>query len=366
MASQLTLTGTPATEKVSRESYTREFKLSVIAFYRQNNLYQTSKKFSLNTKTVLRWAASEEKIQKCPKGLRHLPKDRPAMHPEVEAALHAEFREMRQKGLKVKGYWFKLRARQLLEEKEPGATFQFSNRWFDRFKARHKISLRRPTNTAQTPASDKESLISGFHHLLRREAKPKDVAVSDVGRFSLAQIANMDQTPLPFTFSSGETYADTGDRTVWIRGGASGLDKRQCTVQLTVFADGEPRVKPLLIFKGTGTRIPLHEMVRNAHACVSIHVPLYLHTLCTTLFPQICRPGMIPECVSPSTRRHGQMSTSCWVGLDNSGLLLVVATCSLFLMYTRHRRPRMSRLYWLKSTQLPCTSPQAAPASSSR
>ena len=154
MASQLTLTGTPATEKVSS---TREFKLSVIAFYRQN----------MNTKTILRLAASEEKIQKCPKGLRHLPKDRPAMHPEVEAALHAEFREMRQKGLKVKGYWFKLRARQLLEEKEPGATFQFSNGWFDQFKARHKISLRRPTNTAQTPASDKESLIHRFHHLLR-------------------------------------------------------------------------------------------------------------------------------------------------------------------------------------------------------
>ena len=34
-----------------------------------------------------------------------------------------------------------------------------------------------------------------------------------------------------------------------------GHDKRQCTVQLTIFADGEPRIKPLLIFKGTGQRI---------------------------------------------------------------------------------------------------------------
>ena len=100
---------------------------------------------------------------------------------------------MRQKGLKVKGYWFKFQARQLLAEKEPGSTFQFSNGWFDKFKARHRISLRRPTNTAQTPASYKESLIRGFHHLLRQEAEPKDVPVSDVGRFSLAQIANMDQ-----------------------------------------------------------------------------------------------------------------------------------------------------------------------------
>jgi hypothetical protein len=65
----------------------------------------------------------------------------------------------------------------------------------------------------------------------------------------------MDQTLLPFIFSSGETYADTGERSVWVRGGASGLDKHQCTVQLTLFADGEPRMKPLLIFRGTGKRI---------------------------------------------------------------------------------------------------------------
>lgn len=67
----------------------------------------------------------------------------------------------------------------------------------------------------------------------------------------------MDQTPLLFTFASGETYSQTGEKTVWVRGG---LDKRQCTVQLTVFADGEPRMKPLLIFKGTGA---LREKVRE-------------------------------------------------------------------------------------------------------
>lgn len=71
----------------------------------------------------------------------------------------------------------------------------------------------------------------------------------------------MDQTPLPFCFTDGETYADTGDKTVWVRGGASGLDKRQCTAQLTVFADGQPRVKPLLIFRGLGKRISLREKV---------------------------------------------------------------------------------------------------------
>ena len=74
--------------------------------------------------------------------------------------------------------------------------------------------------------------------------------------------ANMDRTPLPFSFYDGETYNEAGARTVWVRGGASGMDKRPCTVQLTmtIFADEVPRVKPLIIFKGTGQRIPLLEL----------------------------------------------------------------------------------------------------------
>ena len=79
----------------------------------------------------------------------------------------------------------------------------------------------------------------------------------------------MDQTPLQFCFSDGPTYADKGDKTVWVRGGASGLEKRQCTVQLTIFADGEARIKPLLIFRGKGLRISLREKV-----CVSLRLPL--------------------------------------------------------------------------------------------
>ena len=85
--------------------------------------------------------------------------------------------------------------------------------------------------------------------------------IGPLGKFALSSVANMDQTPLQFCFSDGPTYADTGDKTVWVRGGSSGLEKRQCTVQLTIFADGEPRVKPLLIFRGKGLRISLWEKV---------------------------------------------------------------------------------------------------------
>ena len=38
-----------------------------------------------------------------------------------------------------------------------------------------------------------------------------------------------------------------------------GLDKRQCTIQLTVFADGNIRLPPLIIFKDKGLRISADE-----------------------------------------------------------------------------------------------------------
>jgi hypothetical protein len=60
----------------------------------------------------------------------------------------------------------------------------------------------------------------------------------------------MDQSPLAFEFLKGRTLAWRGDRTVTLKGAKSGWDKRQCTLQIYVSADGVDRCKPLLMFKG--------------------------------------------------------------------------------------------------------------------
>ena len=46
---------------------------------------------------------------------------------------------------------------------------------------------------------------------------------------------------------ANKTYEKTGSKEVWVVSGKSGLEKRQCTVQLTVFADGSSLL-PLVIF----------------------------------------------------------------------------------------------------------------------
>ena len=190
--------------------------------------------------------------------------ERNAEFPAMEEQLHKEFRELRRRGIKVKGWWFKTRAKQILESANPNNTFKFSQGWFARFKNRYKISLRRPTNTAQKQPSEKEASIQEFHRQIR-EAQMSGMGHGDgpqEERFQLHQIANVDQTPLPFSFTQGPTYDTTNSSTVWVRGGSSGLDKRQCTAQLTIFADGKPRIKPFVIFRGKGKRISLRERLQ--------------------------------------------------------------------------------------------------------
>lgn len=45
-------------------------------------------------------------------------------------------------------------------------------------------------------------------------------------------------------------------REVWDRSSHTGVDKRPCSVQLTVFGDGEFHLRPTLIFRGEGLRQP--------------------------------------------------------------------------------------------------------------
>ena len=151
---QSTLCGSLVQEKAIRMSYTREFKLSAVSKYREtNNLYATCKLFGLNTKTLGRWITNESK--KSRKGSKHVQHSRQGRYPDMEVRLHEEYKELRAKGLKVKGYWFKVRARQLMEEICPGKPFAFSDGWFAAFKERYSISFRQVTNQCQRPASDK-------------------------------------------------------------------------------------------------------------------------------------------------------------------------------------------------------------------
>ena len=77
----------------------------------------------------------------------------------------------------------------------------------------------------------------------------------NTGNFEASDLANMDQTLLPFVLDDGKTYDKKGVKEGWVQSGQSGLDKRQATVHWTVFANGVDRVRPIVIFRGKGLRI---------------------------------------------------------------------------------------------------------------
>ena len=87
-----------------------------------------------------------------------------------------------------------------MAELQPGVEFKMSNHWFDRFKSRYDISLRRPTNAAQKQSETLRTSIQQFHRYLRRTATVKATELEGVqegivGPWELRDIANMDQTP---------------------------------------------------------------------------------------------------------------------------------------------------------------------------
>ena len=171
--------------KRSRRSYTREEKIRVVSWYKENdsNLYKTCKKFTLNTKTVMRWIKDEEKIKKSKKGTKRVMFIRSAQFPLMEEQLHAEFRQLR---IKIKGWWFKNRAKQIFNEQYPGQNFSFLDGWFAGFKKRYKISLRRATNSCQKPPESKKEAIRHFHHLIREISLEGEQVDEKLGRFHLS------------------------------------------------------------------------------------------------------------------------------------------------------------------------------------
>ena len=194
------------------------------------------------------WVKNEESIKKLRKHAQKNKSKQPGIFALAEIKLLEEIRNMRKSG---KAWWMKARTKQLVKSEYPLAEFKCSDHWLRRFLKRIRLSLRRKTHTAQRLPNDVTNEVLNSHKRL--------IKVRRRGVYLLSDIANMDQTPLPFILDDGKTYNETNEKDVICKTGASGLDKHQSTAQLELFSDGVPRVKPFLIFKGKGLRITKKE-----------------------------------------------------------------------------------------------------------
>ena len=183
------------------------------------------------------------------------------MYPLAAKLVVAEFKLRRAKGSKVSKLWIKTKMKQKIEAcygEEAAKKFRGSDNWFQRFQKRHGICLRRRTNKKKDAAVQGKETIQMFHRDLRKAIQSKrrinksTVVDRKYGRWLPQNRYNVDQVPLPFVVDQEKTYDLKGAAQVWVAQPASGLDKRQATLQLCIRAEGTQNVKPAIIFRGKG------------------------------------------------------------------------------------------------------------------
>ena len=139
----------------------------------------------------------------------------------------------------------------------------------------------------------------------------------------LQNICNMDQTPVPFEYLERRTYNQIGEKSIWLQSSKSGWDKRQGTIELTAFADGVAWVKPLIFFRGKGTRstIVSEQRLYDNRVVVKFNPTAYtnssnmLEWLDEQLVPVLYRPLFRPQ----NRRGTGYLSRSRHYAKHNSG-----------------------------------------------
>jgi hypothetical protein len=247
--------------------------------------------------TLEKWSMprNRERIFAERAGLRCVQPSKPKW-PLVEDRLHEEFLKMREMARPVRLRWFRVNSKRLYNELYPTervgeSDFLFSTGvtlrrdvasekpltacagWFLNFLHRCRISIRRPTHKGPGLPRDYTSAIINFVRFCRRnshqdhrsmpypdallphltvELPPADINVLPdlLGVLFPGMVCNMDQTPMPFEFLEGRTYATKGAKHVQLQSTKSGWDRRQATLMLTIFADGIARIPPIIIFHG--------------------------------------------------------------------------------------------------------------------
>ena len=71
----------------------------------------------------------KEGIKKSTKGSKHRQHVGPPLYPKMERQVYFEYKQLCKQGLKVKGYWFRIRAKQIMEVTNPESSVCFSNSW---------------------------------------------------------------------------------------------------------------------------------------------------------------------------------------------------------------------------------------------
>ena len=183
---------------------------------------------------------------------------------ELYRALKLKFLDARSNGRRVDFNWLWGKARVILREQQNNEDAIVKKHVVINFIKRRHLKLRRTQrNKKQEKKAFRESMMK-WHNTLR-ERLVKSGKTEDYhpvyGGFVPAQRLNVDQSPLPFAIDTKRTYehiepkkTENRHKKIWVSQPGSGLEKRQCTLQICFRPEGQqPRV--CIIFRGLGKRI---------------------------------------------------------------------------------------------------------------
>lgn len=250
-----------------RKSITNKFKARAIAEIEQGEKpIDVAEKYNVNRCQISKWLKMKHKIvYAAVKENKNMTKLRPAVrYNELYRALRQKFLSARGKGQRVDFNWLWSKARVIYRQQQNDADATVKKHVIANFIKRNDLKLRRTQRNKKLEKEFYRDSIMKWHSTLRErlvKSGKKDSYDPVYGGFMPTQRFNVDQSPLPFAIDTKKTYEliepknpENRNKKIWVSQPGSGLEKRQCTLQVCFRPEGEqPKVG--IIFRGQGKRI---------------------------------------------------------------------------------------------------------------
>ena len=168
----------------------------------------------------------------------------------------------RSRGYLVNFNWIWNKARKIYRTQEDDPNAIVRKHVITTFLRQFNVRMRARQRNRKYPKEHYRNDLMKWHGVTRERlvrSGLNDDYDSKWGRFRPSNRFNVDQSPLPFVIDHKRTYEviekkEQRYNKVWIQQQGTGLDKRQCTLQVCVRAEGK-QPKLAIIFRGTGKGI---------------------------------------------------------------------------------------------------------------
>lgn len=252
-----------------RHSYSAIYKADAIHECTEEGSTQAAvaAKYGISQDMLSRWISKKSEIisQAADKARKLFKKGRKSTkYKELYKKLFEKFKHARARGQQVTFPWLWSKARVIQQTLDPDAPIK--NHVIVRFLRSHHIRLRAKQRSKNRSKSSMIPDLKKWHATYRERCIRSNSHALDFdekwGAFKPSERLNVDQSPLPFVINVKKTYdyvepGKSKEHNTWISQPGSGLEKRQCSLQVMIRGDGkQPRLA--VVFRGKGNVKP-HE-----------------------------------------------------------------------------------------------------------